>query len=61
MSGIEFLCRTESLFYYTTTDDVFKFCSNESCSLSRFYMLEFQNLINVTFDQYCKTISKIAC
>ena len=22
MSGIEFLCRTESLFYYTTTDDV---------------------------------------
>ena len=58
---LELLCRTECLLYYTTTDDVFQFCSYERCTFTRFNVLEFQNLENISLNLNCISFRQCNC
>ena len=44
----KFLSRTESLLNNTAADDIFQLSSYKSRTFSRFYMLKFHNLINIS-------------
>ena len=45
----------------TTILNIFELCPYKSRSFSRFYMLEFQYLINIAFYFQCNAVSEISC
>ena len=55
------LCRTECTLYHTATLDIFKLCTDKGCTFSRLYMLELDNLEDISFHFDRKSISKITC
>ena len=57
----EFLCGTEGFLNHAAADDIFQFCSDKSGSLSGFYVLELDNLVNASFHLQRNAVSKITC
>ena len=57
----ELFCGAEGLLHYTAVNDIFELCPYKSRSFSRFYMLEFQYLINIAFYFQCNAVSEISC
>ena len=55
------LSGAEGLLNHTTTLDVLQLCSNESCTLSRLNVLEFNNLVHIVIVLDGNTISEITC